>query len=135
MTNKPEFKEDPREWRKSALLSLLGLEILGSLIGWRHHLPRRDWECWTAMLVLIAIVAAMWPRLFRGWYRFSVRLGFYINWLLTRCVLMLFFIFVLTPFGWVLRVAGKDALRLKKPKAKDTYWTPSRDRNPLDQLF
>jgi hypothetical protein len=132
---KLNFKEDPKEWRKSALLTLLGLAILSSLMRWRKHLPEKFWLAFLALLAVVAIFALLQPRWFRGWYRLSLRLGFYSSQFIGRCVLALFFIFILTPLGWGLRLAGKDLLRLKRPPAAKTCWLPAKKPGPLDRLF
>ena len=129
------FKEDPREWRKSALLTLLGLAILSSLLRWRKHLPAEVWHIVLGVLGLTAICALLQPRWFRGWYRLSLRLGFYSSQFIGRCVLLMFFIFLLTPLGWALRLMGKDPLQLKRPRGAATYWHQAKDCSPLDRLF
>jgi hypothetical protein len=132
---KLNFKENPKEWRKSALLTVLGLAILSSLLRWRKHLP---WNYWFALLVLlgvVAICAVLQPRWFRGWYRLSLRLGFYSSRFVGRCVLAMFFIFIITPLGFVLRLTGKDSLQLKRPRDMNTYWHQCKDCSPLDRLF
>jgi hypothetical protein len=129
------FKADPKEWRKSALLTALGLAILSSLLRWRKHLPVNIWLALLALLGFAAICAVLQPRWFRGWYRLSLWLGFYSSQFIGRCVLMLFFIFVMTPLGWGLRLAGKGSLQLNRPRHATTYWHQSRDGSPLDRLF
>jgi hypothetical protein len=62
-------------------------------------------------------------------------LGFYSSQFIGRCALAVFFIFILTPLGWVLRLMGKDPLQLKRPHNAATYWHQARDGNPLDRLF
>jgi hypothetical protein len=132
---KLNFKEDPKEWRKSALLTALGLAILSSVLRWRWHLPVNSWCAMLALPGLVAICAVLQPRWFRGWYRLSLRLGFYSSQFIGRCVLAVFFIFILTPLGFVLRLTGKDPLRLKRPHNAATYWHQAKDCNPLDRLF
>jgi hypothetical protein len=132
---KLNFKEDPKEWRKSALLAALGLAILSSLLRWRRHLPVNVWCAVLALLGLVAICAALQPRWFRGWYRLSLRLGFYSSQFIGRCVLAVFFIFILTPLGFMLRLAGKNPLQLKRPDSAATYWHQTKDCSPLDRLF
>jgi hypothetical protein len=132
---KLNFKEDPKEWRKSALLTALGLAIISSLLCWRRHLPVNVWRALLAGLVLITVCAILQPRWFRGWYRVSLRLGFYSSQFIGRCVLFLFFIVIMTPLGWVLRLAGKDLLQLKRPRNAATHWRPAKDYGPLDRLF
>ena len=132
---KLNFKEEPKEWRKSALLTALGLAILSSVLRWRRHLPVNFWCALLALLGLVAICAVLQPRWFRGWYRLSLRLGFYSSQFIGRCVLAVFFVFILTPLGFVLRLMGKDPLQLKRPHNAATYWHQARDGNPLDRLF
>ena len=132
---KLNFKEDPKEWRKSALLTVLGLAIISSLLRWRKHLPADVWCVGLGLLAVAAICAVWRPRWFRGWYRLSLRLGFYSSQYIGRCVLLVFFIFIVTPLGWILRLRGKDPLQLKRAPAAVTYWQKSKVSNPLDQLF
>ena len=132
---KLNYKEDPKEWRKSTLLTALGLAIISSLLRWRKHLPVDWWFGLLALLALVAVVAVLQPRWFRGWYRVSLWLGFYSSQFIGRCVLLLFFIFIITPVGWALRLAGKDPLQQRKPRAAQTYWQEARDCSPLDRLF
>lgn len=129
------FKEDPKEWRKSALLTALGLAILSSVLRWRKHLSADVLCAVFALLAVVAICTVLQPRWFRGWYRLSLRLGFYSSQFIGRCVLALFFIFIITPLGFVLRLAGKDPLQLKRPRDATTCWHPSKECSPLERLF
>jgi hypothetical protein len=132
---KLKFKEDPREWRKSTLLTVLGLALLSSLARCRHHLANNAWLVFLAVLATVAICAVFKPHWFRGWYRLSLRLGFYLSQFIGRCILAVFFIFILTPLGLILRLMGKDALQLKRPSGAKTYWHQARNIGPLDRLF
>jgi hypothetical protein len=64
-----------------------------------------------------------------------LRLGFYSSQIIGRCVLALFFIFMITPLGFLLRLMGKDSLQLKRPQDVNTYWHQCKDYSPLDRLF
>jgi hypothetical protein len=46
-----------------------------------------------------------------------------------------FFILVLTPFGWILRLLGKDFLQLKPPRDKQTFWQKAGQDGSLDSIF
>ena len=89
----------------------------------------------SAVLAVVAVGALLQPRWFRGWYRLSLRLGFYSSQFIGRGVLALLFIFILTPLGLVLRLAGKDPLQLKRPRDAVTCWHPAKNSGPLDRLF
>ncbi len=45
-----------------------------------------------------------------------MRLGFTVSQFLGRVLLTAFFICILTPMGWILRLAGKDPLQLRRPR-------------------
>jgi hypothetical protein len=130
-----KLNEDPGEWRKSACLSALGLAVAGTVLHWRRVLPAGGWLAELAALALIALGAWLRPRWFRGYYRFSSRMGFAIVEWGGRAVLALFFLFVVTPLGLVLRAAGKDPLRLKRPPRSATCWSQSKESSPLERMF
>ena len=132
---KLRFKEDPKEWRKQALLTALGLVVISGVLRWRHVLTNPIWCGVLAVLGIVAVSAVVQPRWFRGYYRFSMRLGFAISQFVGRVVLLLFFVFIVTPLGWMLRLAGKDALQLKRPRDAETYWQPAKECGPLDRMF
>lgn len=129
------LKDEPKEWRKSALLTALGLALICSILRWRHVLGTRAWLTILSVLALVAVCAILWPRCFRGHHLFSMRLGFVVSRILGRILLTLFFLFVLTPLGWVLRLMGKDLLQLKRRSETTTYWQTAKENSPLDRLF
>ena len=72
-----------------------------------------------AVFLVLAIAA---PRLLRPlnrlWHRFGLLLARFMNLL----VLGLLFYFVITPMGLIMRMAGKDPLRLRWRPEADSYW-------------
>jgi len=132
---KLNLKDEPKEWRKSALLAALGLALMCSVLRWRHILATPTWLVILGALSAASIAALLQPRWFRGYHRFSMRLGVVLSQFLGRVALILFFLFILTPVGFALRLAGKDPLQLKRPANADTFWRQTRDAGPLDRLF
>jgi hypothetical protein len=54
----------------------------------------------------------------------------------TYVLLTLFYIFILTPLGLVMRIFGKDILKLKRSSAQATYWeTPTMDESKMENQF
>jgi hypothetical protein len=129
-----KLSEDPKEWRKTAWTTAMGLAVLTALLRWRRGLPAGVCVVVWAALAAIALAAAAAPRWFRGFYRFSMRLGFAISKIAGLIVLSVFFVAVVTPLAMVRRVMGKDPLRLKRQSA-ESYWTPARPKTPLDRMF
>jgi hypothetical protein len=131
---KLKLSEDPKEWRKGACLSALGLAMMSSLLRWRHILPVAVWIAVLAALAAVAAAAAIEPRWFRGFHRFSARLGFAVSQFAGRIILAGFFIVLVTPLALIRRLIGKDPLRLKR-SAADSYWTTAPPKTPLDRMF
>jgi hypothetical protein len=132
---KIKYKEDPKEWRKSTLLTVLGLALISAVLDWRKDILIKSWPVVVLTLGLATLCVLVRPRWFRGWYRLSLRLGFYSSQFIGRCILAAFFVCILTPVGFALRLMGKDPLLLKSSKASATYWHAVRDTGPLDRLF
>jgi DMSO/TMAO reductase YedYZ heme-binding membrane subunit len=132
---KLKLSEDPKEWRKNAWLTLGGVAFLSSVIRWRRHISTPTWETILAVVVMIAILAAIQPQLFRGFYRFSMKLGFKISQVAGFVALVFFFAFIITPAALVMRMMGKDPLRLRHPANTESYWSEARAKSSLDQMF
>ncbi len=132
---KPKLKEEPREWLKfTAVMEVLAGALAVSL-HWKKVIPRP-----ALVGVLVFLVAALllcWsrPRLFRGFYRAGMTASFYVGQVMGRVLLTFFFLLVLTPLGLLLRLMGKDLLKLKRPANAATYWTESRPNHHFDRQF
>jgi hypothetical protein len=132
---KLKLKEEPKEWRKAAWMSALGLALLSSLLRWRRVLPVTAWVSVLGLLAVLAVVAALRPRWFRGYYRGSAKLGFVLSHAAGCAVLAILFFIVVTPLGMVLRMMGKDPLRLRRPPGVQSYWNEVKHKSSLDRLF
>jgi hypothetical protein len=132
---KPKLKEEPTEWRKAAWMSALGLAILSSLLRWRRVLPAPAWGSVLCLLAALAVAATLRPRWFRGYYRFSAKLGFGFSQAVGRVILALLFLIVVTPLGLVLRLLGKDPLRLRRSSGVESCWSEVHQKSSLERLF
>jgi amino acid permease len=132
---KVKLKEDPKEWRKTTLLTALGVVLLCSFLRWRGILSNGSWHTILAAMGVVALTACLFPRLFRGFYRGSTWVGFYLSQALARVVLALMFFLLLTPLSLVFRLAGKDPLQIRRRQSVMTYWHPAKETSPLDRLF
>jgi hypothetical protein len=132
---KLHFKEDPREWRKMTLLGLIGPTVLtGVLAGF----DAISWMCASVVWCLIAFVAVcavLRPTWFRRHYRFMTWIGFHIVRLFGCVVLGLIFFFIVTPMGWLLRLARKDLLDMKWKTSRHSFWVSARPKSSLEELF
>jgi hypothetical protein len=132
---KLNLKDEPKEWRKSTLLTALGLALISLLLHWQRILTDKILFSVLVALVSIAVASLFQPRWFRGYHRLSMRLGLVVSRFIGYIALILFFFFILIPIGLVLRLAGKDVLQLKPSRDAATYWHSAKDPSRLDQLF
>jgi len=101
--------------------------VLSGIGVWQFFVPRA-----TAGAILLSVGAAfllaglLVPRallpLYVPWRWFGIGMGF----VMTRVILTIFYFLVLTPFGVVRRVLGKDSLERSLDGGASTWW---RERN------
>jgi len=85
----------------------------------------RGWAAILSGLFLVLALAA--PKALRPLNRAWTRLGVLLNHVTSPIFLGIIFYLVFTPFGLVLRLMGKDFLRLKPAPDTSSYWIV---RNP-----
>jgi hypothetical protein len=130
-----DLKEDPKAWRKAALLGLIGPSVILGLLRHRHIISTVFLAAALSLLILAGLIACLRPQCFRGYYRFTARLGFYLIQALGRIVLTTIFFVILTPFACVIRLLGKDLLQLKPPRDPQTFWQKARPDSSLDSMY
>ena len=93
--------------------------LLGLLRAIRHGGVR----LWMVILggVLLALAAAL-PRSLREIKRAWLFFGFLIGLVVSPVVLGILFYGVITPIGWLMRLFGRDSLRLRPNPVLATYW-------------
>ena len=93
-----------------------------ALLPLRAGRPVRLWALGAAacLLTLALVKPALLHLPNLMWRRLGLLLGKVVN----PIVLSLMFFLVFTPAALCLRLAGKDLLRLKKPKGRQSYWIP-----------
>jgi len=82
----------------------------------------------------VGVAGLVWPSLVRVIYTTWMMAAFPIGWLVSRVVLAIVFYLLFTPFAFVFRLMGRDALRLRKPRAQ-SYWLPYDDARKPDEYF
>lgn len=127
---------DRTELRSFAIAMLIGFGILGSLTALRHSgLTRATLILWTIGIVLA--VSAMIPGLARIAYLTVYIPSSFVGYFISRVILFLVFFLVFVPIGALLKMLGKDLLRLhpKSPKAMWLSVKATRDSNRYYRQF
>ena len=115
------WRPDKRDLRSFAIAMLVGFTVLSSLSSWRHHGIGRS------QIVLLGVglglsIAALIPGLGRFAYLTVYVPTSFIGHFVSKIVLFFIFFLVFVPIGALLRLLGKDLLRVRcaKPRA---VWT------------
>ena len=78
---------------------------------------------WSVIVaVLFALVAWLRPRLLSLPNKAWTRLGILLGRIVSPIALGIVFFLVVTPIGALMRLAGKDPLRLKFDRSSESYW-------------
>jgi hypothetical protein len=80
-------------------------------------------------LLVLAIVS---PRSLTGANRIWLKLGFLLHRGVNPLIMILIFVVAFLPVGMILRVSGKDLLRLKRD-ARRSYWLPRTNDRPYSE--
>lgn len=93
---------------------------------WPLHAPSM---AWLTASIASGAVALICPRLLAVPNRLWLKFGHALGWVNARIILGFVFFVMVTPIGLVMRLFGKDPLRMRSPKSS-SYWI--RREQPLD---
>lgn len=129
------LKEKPIEWIKFTAVMGLVVNIVLWLLWRRNVLPIAA-PVTTAVIALLAVLTASFrPYWFRGFYRGGMTVSFHFGQIIGKILLTLFFFLFVTPLGIVLRLFGKDLLRIKRTPGEETYWHQAKNSHEFDRMF
>jgi hypothetical protein len=121
----------PGSDRTFGLVMAGALALVAVLNGW-HHGPLWPWEAALAGLFLLA--ALLKPALLHPLNRLWMKLGLLLHKIVNPIVMGLLFYGTIWPTGAIMRMRGRDLLRLKREPASDTYWI-ARPPGPLPETM
>ena len=121
MPHRTDPQQETQQARKSALV--VGLVLL-AIAAWNFWKGRPPVYFTTGGIGLaLLLIGFTWTAaaivFHRNWMRVAEALG-YVN---SRIILGITFFFLITPYGLVMRLFGRNALRRRGPK-QDSYWIP-----------
>lgn len=90
--------------------------------------PIRLWAA--AIAIAFAVVALAAPSLLAGMNRAWMKFGLLLGRVVSPIALGVLFFAAFTPMGLLVRLLGKDSMRLKKPVDATTYWVERRPPGP-----
>jgi hypothetical protein len=106
------------------------------LLGLWPLVHRRAWRPWEvalgAALVLLGLVR---PSLLHPLNKLWTRLGLLLGKVVNPVVLGVLYYLVITPAGWILRLAGKDPLKLRPDPQAASYWILRQPPGPAPETM
>ncbi len=130
-----KLKESPREWQKFAAVMCVFPTALGLFLARKGWMPKEGLIAFGCAIALILLAAWLKPGWFRGFYRTGMTASFHVGQCVGWVMLTLLFLLLVTPMGWILRLAGKDLLQLRRDPQARTYWNKPRDSGSLDSMY
>lgn len=129
------LKEDPKEWMKFSGASIVALGVLTVLLRTRHVISNAGMTSILTSLTAALFICLFRPRSFRLFYRAGMIVGFRAGQVVGIILLTIFFWFVLTPLGLLLRLSGRDLLMLRRRPPAATYWRAAKSSADFDRQF
>ena len=109
--------------------------LFGLLLPWFFDVMFPTWPWW--VLAATATLAMIYPLGLKLFYKVWMLFGGVMGWINTRLILGFVFYFVFMPFGFVMKILGKDPLSRKFDSTTNTYrivhngQTKNNMRNPF----
>jgi hypothetical protein len=117
----------PPSDRSVGFVFVVVLAIAAAWLAWTGR--PGAWVC-TGVAVLLALVALVRPALLGPLNRAWMRFGELLHRIVSPVVLGIVYFVVVTPYALVMRLAGRDALRLRLDAGARSYWIPRDEHAP-----
>lgn len=101
----------------------------GVMLWWQFDLARAAWAVWAVGAAVEVVVIAS-ERVARAVFVGLQMATYPIGLVVSTIALALTFYLVMTPIGWVMRLAGRDPLRLRERDASSHWLESKQDEEP-----
>ncbi|MFN2542791.1 MAG: SxtJ family membrane protein [Chthoniobacterales bacterium] len=98
--------------------------LLGLLLLVRHRSGNLTVLSGQVLGVLLVIMAVVAPRALKYLHAVWIGLSLLIGWVMTRVILTLVFLLVVTPIGLLQRLASRSSVDLRGRTGAASYWQP-----------
>jgi Saxitoxin biosynthesis operon protein SxtJ len=136
-----DIKEEIRvTWREPTsrdlnILALLFLALPGAIGGyglWKGAETGWIWITAGCVLGISRLIPPLFKAVYRIWVTFSIILGYFIS----RILLTIIFLIVITPIGVIMRIMGTDPMQRKLDHNAASYWEPKeQEKDPSIERY
>jgi Saxitoxin biosynthesis operon protein SxtJ len=114
----------------------LTLGIVFALLAVLKLVERSNWGMiWSVLAVALIGCALLRPSLLSAPNMIWLKFGLLLHRIINPIIMALLFFGTILPIGLLMRVLGKDPLRLRLDKAADSYWLPRSDERPQSEAM
>jgi len=114
-----EEAAEPGSDRTFGLVMAAALGVLGTINGWHRG---RLWPWMIALAVLFGVLGWISPSKLRPLNIAWMKLGLLLHRIVNPIVMALLFYGTILPTGLLMRMRGRDLLRLKRDPEVESYW-------------
>jgi len=97
----------------------IAMLVLGALLFWKE---KSSWPYFSVVGGLFVLLGALAPSLLRSIERVWMKVALIMGWVMTRVILGILFVLIFSPAGLIIRLLGKDPMRLRIDRDKSSYW-------------
>ena len=119
-----------RELRTFGLVMAVPLAVIGGLLMWRERVAG---PYVLALAAVFTVAALAWPRLLGPIEKVWMGLARVLSVVMTYVILTLTFVLLITPLGLIMRMVGKDPLRLRRDPKRVSWWVPVDPEGPASR--
>jgi len=106
--------------------------LLGGLGLWRQS---ERWPLWLGLALVALALALLVPKLLAPANRVWTKFGLLLHAVVSPLILGLIFYLCIAPIGFLMRLSGKDPLRLRYQPQADSYWIKRSPPGPQPESF
>jgi hypothetical protein len=106
--------------------------LLGGLSVYKGD---QRWEVWFPLGVLFGVLALTAPQVLAPLNRVWAKFGLLLHAIISPVVIGLLFCVCITPIGFLMRLFGKDPLRLRFERDAPSYWIQREPPGPSPESF
>jgi hypothetical protein len=111
-------------------LTMAAVSAFVGIVKWWRAAPEIAGLWWLAAAVIFLALALWWRAPLRPLNRMWFKLGLVLHAVASPVVMALLFFCSVTPTALLLRLLGKDILRLQRDEAAASYWIPREPPGP-----
>jgi hypothetical protein len=117
-----EIKQRKKDLRSFGIIIFFAGLVIDAIIYWKHGLQAKSLFIYSTLGSLFLITGLLIPNLLKPIHKIWMILAVILGFIMTKLIMTLTFILIVTPIGLLLKLSGKDLLNLKIKEKENTFW-------------